>query len=106
MSCAAVLDCFALGRADSRVLISLRYLLRSLRPPSRAIAILALSHVTPHPDIYRHAGNWIPPEVKSEVRPHLRWSPDDIKNLLEAAPLETFERGQLGQAVYMLLVEG
>lgn len=105
LSNAAIIDCFGVGRSDPRVLITLRYLVRALAPQSRRLAIHVLSHVTPHPDIFWHAGNWIMEDVKNVVRPHLRWSPDEIRSLLEVVTSEEFERGGLGESLYMLFYE-
>lgn len=105
VSNSAIYDCFALGRSDARVLITLRYLIRSLAPEARRLAVKALSHVTPHPDIWWHSGNWIPKEVKDIVLDHLRWSREEIGSLLEVVPLETFERGGIGEDLFMLFDE-
>lgn len=105
VSNAAVIDCFGIGRSDPRILITLRYLVRALAPQTRRLAINVLSHVTPHPDILWHAGNWITEDVKKVVRPHFRWSPDEIRGLLEVVAFEEFERGSLGESLYMLFYE-
>lgn len=105
VSNAAIIDCFGVGRSDPRVLITLRYLVRALAPQPRRLAIHVLSHVTPHPDIFWHAGNWITEDVKKVVRQHLRWSPDEIRSLLGVVTSEEFERGGLGESLYMLFYE-
>jgi Domain of unknown function (DUF4365) len=104
-SIAGVFDAFAIGRNDPRVLVGLRYLLKALAEKPRRAAIHALSHATPHPDIIWHEGNWIPDNTKAQLRKHFRWSPDDVTAILEAAPLGTFERGEIGESAYMLLQE-
>lgn len=105
ISISAIFDAFAIGRSDSRVLVGLRYILRALRERPRRAAIHVLSHATPHPDIMWHQGNWIPDEVKQALRPHFRWGTDDVLAMLRAAPLSTFERGEVGESAYMLLQE-
>jgi hypothetical protein len=101
----AVRDCLALGRADARVLIGLRYLIRALSPRALHNAIVVLSHATPHPDILWHPGNWIPPHVEEQIRGHFRWLAEEVVEFLKLCPLATFERGGLGQCLYMLLIE-
>lgn len=105
ISHSAIFDCFALGRSDPRVLITLRYLVRALAPPARRLTIDILSHATPHPDILWHSGNWIPEDVKKVVRSHMRWDNAEIMSLLEVVSSEEFERGSLGESLYMLFVE-
>lgn len=100
-----LLDCFAFGRSDPRVLVVLRYLLPSLRDDSLLLAITVLSHVTPHPDIFWHANNWIPEEARQRIRPHLQWTEDEILRLLDDVPWERWQRGSQGQDLYMLLKE-
>lgn len=104
-SMSAIFDVLALARSDPRVLIGLRYLLRALRDRPRRAAIHVLSHATPHPDIWWHEGNWIPEQIKQVIRPHFRWTADEVSAILHAAPLATFERGGIGESAYMLLRE-
>jgi len=101
----AVSDCFALGRKDSRLLIGLRYLLLQLSDAVLLHGIRALAHVTPHPDIFWTTSNWIPENRCNEVRPHLRWSVSEMVSLLSRVPNETWERGQSGQDLFMLIIE-
>lgn len=100
-----LMDCFAFGRSDPRVLVVLRYLLPSLRGDNLRLAVTILSHVTPHPDIYWHPNNWIPEEVTQIVRPHLQWTEDEIIRLVNDIPWELWQRGCEGQDLYMLLIE-
>ncbi len=100
-----LLDCFAFGRSDPRVLVVLRYLLPSLRGDNLLLAITILSHVTPHPDIFWHSNNWIREGVRQIVRPHLQWTEDEIIRLLNDIPWEHWQRGCEGQSLYMLLKE-
>jgi hypothetical protein len=102
-SIGAIFDALATGRRDPRVLVGLRYLLRALSERPRRAAIHVLSHATPHPDIVWHEGNWLPDQVKHDLQSHFRWSVDDISTILNAAPLGTFERGEIGESAYMLL---
>jgi hypothetical protein len=101
----AIRDCLALGRADARVLIGLRYLLRALSPRALQTAIIVLSHVTPPPDILWHPRNWIPPHVEEQIKRHYRWSVEEVVELLKLCPLATLGRGAQGQCLYMLLIE-
>lgn len=101
----AIRDCLALGRADARVLIGLRYLIRALSPRALQAAIIVLSHATPHPDILWHPRNWIPAHVEEQIKQHYRWSAEEVVEFLKLSPLATFERGAQGQCLYMLLIE-
>jgi hypothetical protein len=99
----ALLDCFALGRSDARLLILLRYLLGMFKDDNLRLAIRILAHATPHPDIFWHKGNWIPETVCAEVKAHLRLSEDEIAYLMKAIPSEDWQRGGSGQDLYSIL---
>lgn len=101
----AVLDAWALGRHDARYLILLRRLILDLNSNATRAAIFALSHATPHPDIFWTNDNWIPMEVKEAIRPSFRWSADEIGHMINAVDPEDWGRGTLGQSVDMLLYE-
>jgi len=103
---AALADCFAVGRSEPRVLILLRYLLDLLSGESLKVGMLVLAHATPHPDIfwsYKH--NWIPEEVRVQVRPHFNWSHEELCRMFAAVEWSEWERGNNGQNLYMLLLE-
>ena len=102
---AGLLDCFALGRNDARVFIALRYLLRALTNEKLKLAIKILSHLTPHPDIFWHAQNWINQDVKDKVQPFLNWTKDDIFWLLSEVTWDQWERGAVGEDLYMLFIQ-
>ncbi|MBL7189358.1 MAG: DUF4365 domain-containing protein [Phycisphaerae bacterium] len=99
----SISDCFGLGRSDSRILISLRRFLPTFTGASLEYTICVLTHVTPHPDILWSSSNWIPQEVCNAVCKHFRWTIDEIIHLLEAAEWETWQRGDMGEHVYMML---
>ncbi|CCG02455.1 DUF4365 domain-containing protein [Blastococcus saxobsidens] len=106
----AVYDCWTLGRSDVRAFVLLRRALPGLRGESLRQAIITLSYLTPHPDIYWHSGNWIPPGIKQQARASFRWSAEELVHLVSAVeerPEETpgWERGGLGQCLWCLLVE-
>lgn len=98
-----ILDCFALGRSDARVLILLRYLLGLLSDGPLKAAIYALSHVTPHPDILWSKSNWVPEDICTKVRRHLRWSRDEIIRFFGEVSWGEWQRGDVGEDLYMLL---
>jgi hypothetical protein len=101
----AISECLAHGRSDPRVLISLRYLLNALSGAALDRAIIVLTHVTPHPDIFWTEKNWIPQEVCGVVCKHFRWSTVEILRLLGAVHPEAWYRGQMGEHLYMMLLE-
>lgn len=101
----ALYDCFALGRSDARVLITLRYLIKTLDNFSVLTAIRILSHTTPHPDIFWNSNNWIPEKVTEKVRSHLNWEIQEICYLLSAVTWENWQRGDYGEDLYMILRE-
>jgi hypothetical protein len=101
----AVLDCFILGRSDPRLFIGLRYLLFQLSKEARRRAISALAHLTPHPDIFWNSRNWIPYSTRGLVNPHFRWSVTEIEQFLLSASSEEWQRGGVGQSIYMLILE-
>jgi len=100
---AGLLDCFALGRAESRVLIAVRYLLNRFQRDELRLAIRILAHATPHPDILWHKGNWIPEAVCKSVASHLQWTEGEIAHLMNAVTWDEWFRGCPGQDVYSLL---
>lgn len=101
----AILDCFALGRSEARIFIGLRYLLRALYEEVVSAFVHVLAHLTPRPDAFWRSGHWISEDVKEALQPHLKWQPDEIFRLLQATEFEEFERGGMGQSLYMLLVQ-
>jgi hypothetical protein len=101
----AVYDCFALGRNDPDVFISLRYMLPSLDNLQLRTAVTALSHLGLHPDIMWGPHNWISPSVKEKVRPHFIWNIDEIILLLSCSSWDEWNRGAIGEDVYVLLIE-
>ncbi len=100
-----IMDCFTLGRADPRLFVGLRYMLFQLDPSVLYTGIVALAHLTPHPDIFWSEKNWFPPQVVDEVKPHLTWSEDEVSKFMTLVPAEEWERGQMGLKIYMLLLE-
>jgi Domain of unknown function (DUF4365) len=105
----AALDCFAIGRFDSRGLILLRGLLARLSGEGFKAGTHLLAHATPHPDIFWTKQNWISEPIKKEVRRTLLWQPSELRQLLgklaEIEDEETWGRGTLGQSLYSLFVE-
>jgi hypothetical protein len=98
-------DCFALGRFDSRVLVAVRMIFPFLRGRSSRLAIRILAHLTPHPDILWGPKNWIGTEIKEALLPLLVWEDFEIVHMLDCLDDEEWDRGQLGEDVYMLLRE-
>jgi hypothetical protein len=101
---AAIYDCFALGRRDARALLLLRASLRWLADvDSTWPAIQVLSLATHHPDVMWTDENWLPEEVRAELRDSFRWTVDEAETLIEAPTGDMWDRGDLGQCVYELL---
>ncbi|NNN05526.1 MAG: DUF4365 domain-containing protein [Elusimicrobia bacterium] len=101
----AIFDAWALGRKDARYLIILRRLILDLYGVSVRRAIVALSHVGSHPDIFWTEKNWIPETVKEQVLPSFRWSPDELVHMMRAIEAEEWGRGTLGQSFDVLIYE-
>lgn len=101
----AILDCFGSGRSNPAIFVILRYMLARMRGEDFKVAVWILSHATMHPDILWHKNNTVPAEVEQAVKPHYRWSHDEIVRFLTEVPLPEWERGSLGQCVYYLLIE-
>jgi hypothetical protein len=99
----AVLDAWALGRGDARVLLLMRRLLVHLDVEPTRRLIWALSHATPHPDIFWTPHNWIPEDVTRVVQKSFRWSVQEICHLFLAISDEEWGRGTLGQSLHLLL---
>jgi Domain of unknown function (DUF4365) len=101
---AAIYDSFALGRRDPRPLLLLRAALRYMSDrETLRLAISVLTLCVPHPDILRHAGNWIEERVRKEVRDAFDWSYQELCQLLSAADPEEYERGGVGQSVHAVV---
>jgi len=83
----AVFDCWTLGRSDARAFLLLRWALPSLSGDPLRDAIRTLSYLTPHPDVFWDASNWIPPEIKRQVQTAFRWSAQEICDLVAYAKL-------------------
>lgn len=94
------------GRQDPRAFILMRRALPGLQHESLRRAIVALGHLTPHPDIFWHSGNWIPPEIEEQVEPSFRWTPHEVHHMVQAVEDQGggWERGGIGQYVWSLLV--
>jgi Domain of unknown function (DUF4365) len=101
---AAIYDAFALGRRDPRPLLLLRAALRYMSDrETLRLAVSVLALCVPHPDIIRHAGNWIEEQVRRAVRDTFDWSYEELCQLLAAADPEEYERGGLGQTVHAVV---
>ena len=101
----AVYDAWALGRNDVRYLILLRRLLLDLSPEATRRAIFALSLATPHPDIFWTELNWIPSDIKKQLRQCFQWSSAEILHMVAQVQPEEWGRGTLGQSLDMLMYE-
>lgn len=100
----AVLDCLAIGRTDARALKMLRASLPWLADVDATWpAIQVLSLATPHPDILWTAATRLSETVRLEVNETFRWTPGEVELLLSAPAPDMWQRGNLGQSVYMLL---
>jgi Domain of unknown function (DUF4365) len=102
----AVYDCWAVGRRDVRALVVLRASLRWLDDVDAlwpAIQILSLA--TPHPDVFWTDENRLPEPTTTRLQATYRWSVEEAGLLLGAPVDDMWQRGGLGQSVYMLLVE-
>jgi hypothetical protein len=103
----AVWQCFALGFSAPNALIALRRVLAHLNLDAAVEAVVALSHCTPHPDIFWTAGNLLPIATRDAVAASFRWSSSEVKTLLRMIDADEngIDRGSVGQCVYMLLFE-
>ena len=102
---ASLYDCFALGRNDASSVYCTTVLLRLLPNDSFRLAIRILSHLTPHPDIFWKSKNWIGKDIKEQVVHHLHWTREEIIWLLSGVPLDQWNRGLLGEDLYMLFIQ-
>jgi hypothetical protein len=100
-----VWDAWAVGRSDARYLILLRRLLLDLRGRALCDAIIALSHVGEHPNVFYNPMNMIPPDVEREVRLTFRWSSEEIAHLLRAIDISDWGYGTLGECLDVLFYE-
>jgi hypothetical protein len=98
-----LMDCFAFGRSDPRIFILIRYLLRMLDGAALKLGITILAHATPHPDIFWRKSNWVPESTCLQVKRHLQWSMEDIRRMLSDVEWSCWQRGDVGQDLYMIL---
>ena len=98
-----IVDAFAMGRHDPTSFILLAALLHRLPKGARHHAIVTLAMTTSHPDVFWHAGNWIPDEVSRVVRKRVQWAAADVATLLEEIDEGGIERGSFGQTVFHVL---
>ena len=105
---AAISDCFALGRFDSRAFIMLRRSLLYLSSDTIEHMIYALSHcISLHPDRWWTKDNMVSDKVRGDVLKALNWAPSDAAYLLKVVDSEDmFSRGTIGQDIYLLLSSG
>jgi hypothetical protein len=103
---AAVWDCFAIARRNADALFAVRRCFLALGERGRLAGLVALAFCTPHPDVYWTKQNTLPNSIRRTVCASMRWNVPEVWQLLEMVDPETaFERGSVGQCIYMLLVE-
>ena len=103
---AAVWDCFAIARRNADALVAVRRCFLALGERGRLAGLVALAFCTPHPDVYWTNQNTLPDPIQRTVCASMRWNVAEAWQLLEMVDPETaFERGSVGQCVYMLLFE-
>jgi hypothetical protein len=103
---AAVWDCFAIARRNADALIAVRRSFLALGARGRLAGLVALAFCTPHPDVYWTKQNTLPTPIQRTVCASMRWTVPEVWQVLELVDPETaFERGSIGQCIYMLLFE-
>ena len=103
---AAVWDCFAIARRNADALIAVRRSFLALGERGRLAGLVALAFCTPHPDVAWTKQNTLPGPIQRVVCASMRWTVPEVWQLLEMVDPETaFERGSIGQCIYMLLFE-
>ena len=103
---AAVWDCFAIARRNADALTAVRRCFLALGERGRLAGLVALAFCTPHPDVIWTKQNRLPDRIRRTVCASMRWNVPEMWQLLEMVDPETaFERGSVGQCIYMLLVE-
>ena len=103
---AAVWDCFAIARRSADALTAVRRCFLALGEDGRLAGLVALAFCTPHPDVYWTKQNRLPDPIRRTVCTSMRWNVAEARQLLEMVDPETaFERGSVGQCIYMLLFE-
>jgi hypothetical protein len=98
-----IADAFAIGRRDPTSLLLLAALLHRLPQPTRRAAIGVLAMTTSHPDIFWGRHNWIPDEVRKEIRRRIHWTNADVLALLDEIDEAGIQRGSLGQSIFHVL---
>jgi len=101
----ALMDCLVSGRSDPRAFTLLRHLLATLDCKEFRRAVWILSHAGDHPNIFWTKDNTVPHHVEVEIRKSYRWTHAEIVRLLTDVTFEEWHRGNLGECVYVLLLE-
>lgn len=96
-------DIFAIGRHDSDAFVLLSALFHRIPEETRLEALEALAMCTRHPDIFWTKNNWIPNDVKEEVRSRTAWTATDVETFLGMIDDEGISRGTIGQHVFHVL---
>lgn len=103
---AAVWDCFAMARRNVEAMAAVRRSFLALGARGRHAGLVALAYCTPHPDAVWTSSNTLPEPIRASIRRLMRWRVPEVWQLLELIEPETaFERGSIGQCVFMVLVE-
>lgn len=103
----AILDCFGLSLRDARPLLLVRRIVTWLHDQESArLAVLALAHHTPHPDIFYHPGNTPDHDVEQRIRAEMLWSPTELSFLLSLVDdeIDMWGRGTFGQHIISLIM--
>jgi hypothetical protein len=105
--CDAVWLSFALGFVTPKAMVGVRRMLRHLTDDASIEAIVALSHCTPHPDIFWSEHNRLPESSRRAIAATFRWSTEEILHLVSYIDRDenSIGRGSLGQCIYMLLYQ-
>ena len=103
----AVWQSFALGFNSPNALVAVRRLLAHFDTDAAREAVIALSHCTPHPDIFCTDRNFLPRSSREAVAATFSWTHWEIRALLSLILEDEngINRGSVGQCVYMLLFE-
>jgi hypothetical protein len=101
----AVYDAWALGRFDSKYLLTIRRFIMDIEDEALRRAIWLLSHAGDHPNILYTKHNWIRPEIEQQICPSFKWAPEEVAHMLMAVDPQDWGYHTLGECLDVLFYE-
>ena len=99
----ALSDCFAVARSDIRALIVVRYLITLLNEEPLRHALWLLASAAINPLETQKLSEWIPEGNRPVLKPHLRWTAEELVRMFSLYRWEEWQRDCPGRDLFILL---